>query len=378
MGTTAVAEFFSGHQHRDPRRIRNYRIGGNSSIKAVCRYQLDFIAHYLQIRFARSHHHFRHDFKRSIEFFRRSRGAYILKHLAAQIMQSKSAVTLRTCPVDLRKHLLQRNVAVVCVLEFEQTVEKSHPLALGNSHREEEHQLKIRRTGGDDPIAEKPCRRKFSRNSLFGKRAVIVHSRSEDAHFYRIDHRPVVSDVSEAVPDLIAFESPDRLIAAEQFARSVGKIPALSAHGIADCRSVPDRKEPRFALFEIAAHAGESLTEIDCFLNDLLDKVLSIVRHHLDRDIIGHTYRIERTCSRVHHIRLIHAVEVDLFSSVPDMDIACLRQRGQEFMRGVGGKERRSVFRPFFRLSAHGKASLIHRVETGITVPCFVKMYAVC
>ena len=77
----------------------------------------------------------------------------------------------------------------------------------------------------------------------------------------------------------------------------------------------------------------------------------------------------------MHHVRLVKAGEINRATAFTDVNVRCLRDRIQQLMGRMGGKNGGAVM--VARCTTHSVVIGINRVETRIAVPGFIEMNAI-
>ena len=141
---------------------------------------------------------------------------------------------------------------------------------------------------------------------------------------------------------------------------------------------LPDIHEPLASFHLFRMDAGNEAAKGHGLMNGFVGQRLSAgAVHHGGAHIIGSDDRIVGRGGGMHHERFIEAAVADGVAPLAHMNHGCLGKRRQQLVCGLGSEHRGLVRAVFGRVPVHGETSFIHGVETGISIPCLVKVQAI-
>ena len=288
-------EPLAGDQQRNARRIGRQQHAGDAAFELVDLDAVDLAVRHARERVGRLH---RRLHVRQIHLGRHPRHVVRLVHvvdLLAQVAQAH-ALVLRMLGDELRQDPPQRLVLVVVVLELLQRGHQRVPAALGDADREhDEERVEPGLLDDDAVLGEEPGDDR-RRDARLRELARHVEARGDDRRLDRVEHVEARREVAEAVPLLVGAQQP-----------VVALADALRRQPL----RAPDLEPPVLAPLVVdLAHRAAEIERLD---DRLLDQRGAAGRlHHRRRHVARRDDRVLRRGRRVHQVRLVEDVPVEL------------------------------------------------------------------
>ena len=255
----------------------------------------------------------------------------------------------------------QRLVAVVVVLELLQRGQQRVPAALGDADGEQDEERIQAGLLDHHAVLGQVLGHQRGRDAGLAEAAGHIQARGDDRGLDRVQHVEAFGQVAEAVPMLVGLQDPFVAVA-DAFGHQAVRAPDL---------------EPPVVLAEFGFHLAHGAAEVHGFADAFLDQRGASGRfHHGGGHVAGRDDRVLRRRGRVHQVRLVEDVAVQLAGlGLLHDDLRGLRDAGQQLVRGVRGEHHRVLAAR--AVLADGVHVLVELVERRVRQPGFVEVQRV-
>ena len=117
-----------------------------------------------------------------------------------QILNTHIAVEVRIFRVEIRQHVLHPQVEIVGALKFHQTAQQPHRPGFIDPDAEQKQQIIGACFLHHHAAFIKELRHQRSRDPFLAHLALLIHTRRQDRHFYRVEEHMVTIGIPEAMP----------------------------------------------------------------------------------------------------------------------------------------------------------------------------------
>ena len=309
--TALLGDHLTRHHQRHAWRIRQDHVGVDTTHHVI---QIDLFRFTVQLfleRFERGNFHGWQHFKGAEHQVRQVVMLNQFVDVLCQFLDTHVFIEFRRFLVQRRQNVFHTQVQVKGAFELGQRAQQAQRFGLIDPDAEQEQQIVRAGFLNDDAAFVEVFSHQTRRNTEVIHGTVFFHARRQDGDFDRVEVHVFVIDVFKAVPCAVRTQRP-----------------AVRA---VDVLRLPDVKEPAFGL---AFQTFDLFTELDRTFDRTVDETLTgITFHHRCRGFGGRHDTVMRRGGGVHHVGFVEGLFVDVALHV---NHRCLRERRQQFVRGLG------------------------------------------